>query len=385
MLLKLYWGEGQNLGITISAVKPGISFIDNNKHKTIPVKYVGFSGMQTARGAQLVSADQALVYFTANKKITVDDLVKEIRPINLRKHICYLASDELAGRLLDTDGIDKAKKYIINQFEKAGLKPFRKLLGKSFVQSALYQTVYQEMGRDPKTNKAFIVKGKDAIQVEGDSVFIQNVIGYIPAKRSTDKYVVIMAHYDHLGRNHDTGQIYNGADDNASGVAVMLETARIMAGHKYDKNVIFVATSGEETKCMGSKFLMKKMQEAGLTKDNVEILNLDCLSAEGDYISVVGKSSPQNKRIEKIAVDMSDHLGIPYDDEQVSRNAHTDAAIFDEKGYPEISLTWAYDDCFDNRAHLHKPEDKEDIVNYDGVKKSAKVAVATLFEMSKKH
>lgn len=372
------------MGLNIQAFGHNSFYVDKiNKQNLNPAKGVGTSAATIAFGAQLVSADQALVYFTANKNLTVDDLVKEIRPLNLRKHLCYLASDELAGRKPDTEGADKAKNYILDQFSKAGLKPFNKLLGKSFVQNAFYQTVYNEMVRDPKTLKLSSVKGDDAIQIEGDAVFIQNVIGYIPAKKSTDKYVFIMAHYDHLGRDHDTGKIYNGADDNASGVAVMLEIARVMAQYKYDKNVVFVATSGEETKCMGSKFLMKRMQEAGLTKDNVEILNMDCLSAEGDYISIVGKESPQNERIEKIAANMAKRLAIPYDDKQVTKNAHTDAAIFDEKGYPAISLTWAYDECFDNRAHLHKPEDKEEIVNYDGVKKSAKVALASLFEMSK--
>lgn len=372
------------MGLNIQAFEHNRFYVDKiNKPKTSSVKEIGQASYPNTFGTQLVSADQALVYFTANKKLTVEDLVKEIRPLNIRKHLCYLASDELAGRKPDTDGADKAKKYILDQYTKAGLKPFKKLLGKSFVQSALYQTMYHEMDRDPKTNRVEVVKDKDAIKVEGDSLFIQNVIGCIPAKKSTDKYVFIMAHYDHLGRNHDTGQIYNGADDNASGVAVMLEIARVMAQYKYDKNVVFVATSGEETKCMGSRFLMKKMKEAGLTQENVEILNLDCLSAEGDYISIVGKEAPQNSRIEKIAVDMAKQLKVPYDDKQVSRNAHTDAAIFDEKGYPAISLTWAYEECFDNRAHLHKPEDKEEIVNYDGVKKSAKVALATLFEMSK--
>lgn len=379
-----YWGEIK-LGINISAVRPKISFIETKEQKQPLVKSVQFLGAQKSFNNQLVSSDQALVYFTGHKRVTVDSLVKEIRPVNLRKHLGYLASDKLLGRLPDTVGADKAKKYLLDEYQKAGLKPFRKLLGKSFVQNACYQTTYQEMVRDPKTNKLSVVEGDDAIRIDADVAFIQNIVGYIPAKRSTDKYVIMMAHYDHLGRDLETGKIMNGADDNASGVAVMLETARIMAKHKYDKNVIFVATSGEETKCMGSKFLMKRMQEAGLTKDNVEILNLDCLAAEGDYISIVGKDSPQNERIEKIATDMSDHLAIPYDDEQMSRNAHTDAEIFDKAGYPAITFVWAYDDCLDNRAHLHKPEDVEEIVNYDGVKKSAQVAVATLFEMSKKH
>jgi Zn-dependent M28 family amino/carboxypeptidase len=82
-----------------------------------------------------------------------------------------------------------------------------------------------------------------------------NILGLIEGTRAPDRYIVITAHYDHVGSNG--GQIYNGADDNASGVATMLEIAQRLKATRPEHSVIFVAFDGEERGLLGAKHFVQ--------------------------------------------------------------------------------------------------------------------------------
>ena len=143
--------------------------------------------------------------------------------------IKFLSGDELKGRGFGDVGLNRAAEYIAEQFEQAGLVTAGDEAG-SYFQS------WQETGGEPTRDATLI-----------------NVIGIIPAANANDKTetIVIGAHYDHLGlgwpdvRSDNQGKIHPGADDNASGVAVLLELARILSGKiKPDRNIVWVAFSG---------------------------------------------------------------------------------------------------------------------------------------------
>jgi len=82
-----------------------------------------------------------------------------------------------------------------------------------------------------------------------------NILGVIPGTRVTDKYIVVTAHYDHVGLNG--GQIFNGADDNASGVATMLELAARLKAAPPEHSVLIVAFDGEERGLLGAKHFVE--------------------------------------------------------------------------------------------------------------------------------
>ena len=82
-----------------------------------------------------------------------------------------------------------------------------------------------------------------------------NVLGLIEGTRVPDRYIVVTAHYDHVGVNG--GQTFNGADDNASGVATMLEIAARLQAAKPEHSVIFVAFDGEERGLLGAKHFVQ--------------------------------------------------------------------------------------------------------------------------------
>jgi len=128
-----------------------------------------------------------------------------------------------------------------------------------------------------------------ATQVIKKQETTQNVVAVLPGNDPLlkNKYVVIGAHYDHLGmggmgsgsRRPDTIAVHNGADDNASGVASMLELAEKMAAHKKDfkRSVIFIAFGAEEMGLLGSKFFTGN---SPVDLENIELMiNLDMVGS----------------------------------------------------------------------------------------------------------
>jgi hypothetical protein len=165
-----------------------------------------------------------------------------ISEANLRKHITFLASDKLEGREPCTKGEEQAYKYL--------------------------QSEYKKLGLDPKGSKGYLqyfsYKRKDSPHDtvgNGKQVCGTNIIGWL--NNGAANTIVIGAHYDHLGNHEhqsslqtDKKGIHNGADDNASGTAGVLELARYFKnnGIVEKSNFLFICFSGEEDGLIGSKF-----------------------------------------------------------------------------------------------------------------------------------
>ncbi|MDR0333517.1 MAG: M20/M25/M40 family metallo-hydrolase [Dysgonamonadaceae bacterium] len=148
----------------------------------------------------------------------------------------FLASDELRGRANGSDEIEKVAQWLSEKFKQFGLQPVAGM--KDFVQPYIF-------------NK--------------DSSFIhKNIIGYLPAKNeqgNENPFIVISAHFDHIGISHfpvNGDSIYNGADDNASGVIAMLAIAKNLSNQQLQTNnpILFVAFSNEEEGLLGSRYFV---------------------------------------------------------------------------------------------------------------------------------
>lgn len=144
-------------------------------------------------------------------------LAGEPQLTRLKRHVEILASPEFAGRR--DEGAVKARAYLINEFKKLGLQP---LFGDSFTQD---------------------VKGPGAGEIIGVNVGAR-IVGSDPS--TAEKWVILGTHYDHLGRHGEV--IFPGADDNASGVAMMLEVARTISESpdKPRRSIAFVGFDLEE-------------------------------------------------------------------------------------------------------------------------------------------
>lgn len=167
------------------------------------------------------AAVEAPVEAAAAPSVSYDQLMADVR---------ILSADDMEGRDTGAPGGERARAYIVSRLEALGVAA-------------------PPMGR----LQPFEAQGRTR---EGPKTFNGvNVLGLIEGTRTPDRYIVITAHYDHVGTNG--GQIYNGADDNASGVATMLEIAARLKDSKPEHSVIFVAFDGEERGLLGAKHFVQ--------------------------------------------------------------------------------------------------------------------------------
>ena len=177
----------------------------------------------------------------------------------LRTDVSYLADDKLEGREIGTTGEQLAAEYIAKRYQEIGLTP------KGI--DGYFQTFSRKQEQNPHSTAP-----TDTGRVVG-----RNVAGFIDNGAKTT--VIIGAHYDHLGYGAHgslhTGEpaIHNGADDNASGVAVMLHLAETLKNGPKANNYLFIAFSGEERGLWGSNFFAK---EPTIKVENVNyMINMD--------------------------------------------------------------------------------------------------------------
>ena len=165
----------------------------------------------------------------------------------IKEDVTFLADDSLEGRQTGTEGEKKASDYIVKRFKELGLEPKGT---KEYIQAYTFKPK-----TDPHQDIQFDVNPSDS------TITGRNVIGFI--NNNADQTIVIGAHYDHLGYGGDgslhTGDkgIHNGADDNASGVAVMLNLADKLRNTNTGNNYLFMAFSGEEMGLLGSNYFVK--------------------------------------------------------------------------------------------------------------------------------
>lgn len=195
-----------------------------------------------------------------------------------------------------------------------------------------------------------------------------NVVMMLRGKSIPDEYVIIGAHYDHLGmggqgsssRMPDTVAVHYGADDNASGVALMVELAERLSATKpgLARSILFVAFSGEEMGLLGSKHFV---ENAGVPPSAVNLMiNLDMVGRmkEGNGLQVAGVGTAAGLRDTVLAYADTNAISLSFTSEGYGPSDHS---AFYGKDIPVLSFTTG--------AHLdyHTPLDTPDKLNYDGM------------------
>jgi len=263
----------------------------------------------------------------------------------MMEHIKYLASEELEGRGVGTEGLKKSADFLKSQFEKSGLQP-----------GGDNNTYYQE----------FTITGKD-----GNPVVVKNVIGILPGSKKEwkEESVIISAHYDHLGlgwpdaRKDNEGKIHYGADDNASGVAVLLELAQTLGKtFKPERTVIFIAFSAEENGLLGSKYYVKNAGKYPIKKI-MGVLNMDTVGRLGNKkLLILNSNTAREWRF--IFMGASYVTGV--ETEIVTQDLDaSDQVSFINEGIPGVQ--------FFSGAHrdYHRPTDTVDKIDAPGLVKVA--------------
>ena len=250
-----------------------------SKHILILVKRMTYTGKQSVwirRQAQILAA-VILSCMTAIPGIaafnppavnepqanTAHERRKSLGPYTMYEQIVYkakqqriltwLADDMNKGRASGTRDCQRAAWYIADRFRTYGLVP---LFGDSFFQP--FPVLTDENCVRTETEDSDTTDFKEHTAATAG----RNVVGVIRAAVPSDEYVLITAHYDHLGVLD--GNIYNGADDNASGVTVLLNLADMFGTMRKtktgpDKNIIFAALDAKELNMAGSKALVHKL------------------------------------------------------------------------------------------------------------------------------
>lgn len=187
----------------------------------------------------------------------------------------FLASDALQGRGFGTLGGKVASEYLASYLVSLGIDP----LNDAYFQ---YFEVYNEDFQKKKryqVNPDSIAKYKEGVH---RVLNLRNVLGMIPGINKNE-YVIVGAHFDHLGIDPNLvgDQIYNGADDNASGVSAVMQIAKafVESGVQPQRNVIFAFWDGEEEGLLGSKYFVQNCSFIGQVKG---YLNFDMIGRNTD-------------------------------------------------------------------------------------------------------
>lgn len=194
-----------------------------------------------------------LVGATLFAQSSVEKGLQSINRASAEATIGFLAGDELEGREAGFHGSRLASEYIVSLLQWMGVQP----LGETYYQPfEAYRKERQKKGR-LEVHPDSIAKLKQEVH---QKLSMRNVLGMIPGKNKNE-YVIVGAHFDHLGIDPalEGDQIYNGADDNASGVSAVLQIARafVASGQQPERNVIFAFWDGEEKGLLGSKYFVQ--------------------------------------------------------------------------------------------------------------------------------
>jgi len=291
-------------------------------------------------------------------KLTPRKALAEIKPLfdtaRMKADIDWLAAPEREGRGAGSRGLDAAARYIAERFERLGLV--------SLTASAQGDDRYFQL---------FTMKGENDA-----SVATKNVIGVLPGTNLSlnSQALVVSAHYDHLGfgwpdaRGGAKGQLHPGADDNASGVAVMLELARLMANTRPERSVIFAAFAAEEAGLQGARHYVRTAQAPGAAyplSGTIADLNLDMVGRLADgKVTVFGTSSA--RELPFIFMGAGAVTGVPVQSVAQEINA-SDHTAFVEAGVPAVQV-------FASQASdYHRPSDTPDKIDEAGLGKVAAV------------
>ena len=267
----------------------------------------------------------------------------------------YLASQELGGRYPATRGDTLASDYIVGKLRGMKLKP--------------------------------IVKGKKKTGFFHDFTYgkteqrtTHNIIAVIPGtdKRLKNEFIVVGSHYDHLGmggqgsgsRRPDTLAVHPGADDNASGDAVVLQLAKYFKKVRSPRSIIFAFFGAEEQGLVGSKFFLDWMKHDDKKRINlpnnikgiVAMVNLDMVGRMRDYamsVSGTGTSSGFKTMVESVAEQTGLRVSCIPDGYGPS-----DQASFVAADIPVLFLTTG------GHMEYHTPADKPHTLNYEGMLKT---------------
>ena len=301
---------------------------------------------------------------TYEDEAVVEKYMNTIRPEELRVHLEEVSSDKYNGRMTGEEGHNQVCDYIRGYYISQNIEAPES-------HPDYYQKVPKEILPDELNDS-------------------QNIIAYIKGSEFPDEYLYISAHSDHEGVID--GEIYNGADDNGSGTAAVLEIAEafneaVKDGYKPKRSIVFLHVTAEEKGLHGSRYYSNN--PIFPLENTIATLNIDMIGRvdpshkdNENYIYVIGSDriSTELHFIAQKANDKFTKLNLDYkynaDNDPNRYYYRSDHYNFALKGIPII--------FFFNGEHedYHKPTDTADKINYPLLSKRTKLIFATAWHIA---
>lgn len=305
------------------------------------------------------------------QKPTVDDIAKTITIADLQKRLNIIASADMEGRNTPSAGLEKAAVYITTQLDSFGVKP----------------------GNNGNYRFNYIAVSPASGVTTGYSA--ANIIGLVEGTDKKDEYVVVCAHYDHVGINAQ-GNIVYGADDNGSGTSGLLEIAEAFGTAKKKgllprRSIIFLAVSGEEKGLWGSAYYCKtptyplEKTSAAVNMDMIGRIATDYLADKDsvNYTYVIGEnklSSEITSVIDSANMKVNLKLDKKYNDPADPNRVfyRSDQYSFAVKGVPVVFYFSGF------HPDYHTPADTVDKIAFGILAKRVQLAFYTVWNIANK-
>jgi len=284
-----------------------------------------------------------------------------IKEVTMKEDVYFLADDKLEGRETGTPTEKESAKYLAERFKNMGLDP------KGTDEYLQYFTF------KPKTHphgEATFVDGKVDSTITG-----VNVVAFIDNK--AENTVIIGAHYDHLGHGiegtlhrGEKNAIHNGADDNASGVAVMMNLASKLKGKNTNNNYLFISFSGEEMGLLGSNYFVKNPTID--TKIVNYMINMDMVGRLNEERAIAVYGVGTSPKFSQVLFANNKDFKLTEKESGVGPSDHTSFYLAD---MPVLHFfTGQHED-------YHKPTDDADKLNYEGMADISEYIMAIITDL----
>ena len=283
-----------------------------------------------------------LIACEAPQKNTTD-----IRAEDIKAHVSFLASDSLAGREAGTAYEAIAANYIADRLRDYGLEP-----------AGDNDTFFQEF----VINTAILNNPHASEDSEGEKRLAKNVVALLPGIIDSDEIIVVGAHYDHLGMGDfgslyrgDTKRIHNGADDNASGTAGVLELAEYFGANRPQTSILFIAFSGEEMGLLGSQHYVDNPTVD--ISNALAMINMDMIGRLSDNRLMIFGTGTADDWPDILETANTETLDLDLVADGTGSSDHTS---FYYKNIPSLHY------FTDTHSDYHRPSDDVEYVNEEG-------------------
>lgn len=285
---------------------------------------------------------------------SAEQIASEVSQDDIELNIHFLASDELRGRATGTPEIDISATYIADWFQAYNVSTAHG-----------YNSYFQEF--DVTMRDSSVVKGKNVIGL---------VEGSDPDLR--DEYVLLAAHYDHVGVGPTTAEgdsIYNGARDNAIGIATIMAAGKYFADHPPKRSIILALWSAEELGLVGSRYFAE--HPAVPLEQIVYNLNIDGAGYnDTTKVTIVGLERTEAESIFKSSTLEFGLDAIPSPVPELGLFNRSDNVHFARRGIPAPTFSPGFT-AFDEELqyYYHQPTDESDTINFNYVANYAKAYI----------